>query len=75
MILLIFQLLGNNVLSREKQEKLISVQIFEKLKKYKIRYEGYHDTTCLIELDEEPIMPINQEALFRTLAISKIFLN
>jgi glutamyl-tRNA(Gln) amidotransferase subunit E len=44
---------------------------FEKLKKYKIRYEGYHDTTCLIELDEEPIMPINQEALFRTLAISK----
>lgn len=26
-------------------------------------YQGYHDTTCLVELDEEPPCPINQEAL------------
>ncbi len=26
-------------------------------------YEGYNDTTCLVELDEEPIHPINKDAL------------
>lgn len=47
---------------------------FEKLKKQKLVYEGYHDTTCLVELDEEPILPINSEALFRSIAIaSKLF--
>jgi len=47
---------------------------FEKLKKQRIRYEGYNDTTCLVEIDEEPILPINREALFRSSAIAtKLF--
>ncbi len=44
---------------------------FEKMKQAETIYEAYHDTTCLVELDEEPIMPINKEALFRTLAMAK----
>ncbi|MHA2092616.1 MAG: Glu-tRNA(Gln) amidotransferase subunit GatE, partial [Candidatus Kariarchaeaceae archaeon] len=44
---------------------------FERMKQATTVYEAYHDTTCLIELDEEPIHPINQEALFRSLAIAK----
>lgn len=48
----------------------ISAQ-FEKLKQAETIYEGFEDTNCLIELDEEPIFPINEEALYRSLAISK----
>ncbi len=44
---------------------------FERMKQATTIYEGYQDTTCLIELDEEPIFPINKEALFRALAMSK----
>ncbi len=33
-------------------------------------YEGYHDSTCLIELDEEPPHEINPEALHTTLQFS-----
>ena len=36
---------------------------FEMEKKLEFHYEGYNNTTCLIELDEEPIHEINQEAL------------
>ncbi|MEM4263703.1 MAG: Glu-tRNA(Gln) amidotransferase subunit GatE [Candidatus Woesearchaeota archaeon] len=35
-------------------------------------YEGYHDTTCLVELDESPPNPINKEALATALQVSKI---
>lgn len=35
-------------------------------------YEGYYDTTCLVELDEEPPPEINKEALYTTLQLSKI---
>jgi len=45
--------------------------MFEKLKQSDTIYEGYEDTTCLIELDEEPIFPINPEALYRTLTIAR----
>jgi glutamyl-tRNA(Gln) amidotransferase subunit E len=48
---------------------------FEKNKQSTTIYEAFHDTTCLIELDEEPILPINEEALFRTLAMSKKLFN
>ncbi len=48
----------------------ISAQ-FEKLKQAETIYEGFEDTNCLIELDEEPILPINEEALYRSLAIAK----
>lgn len=35
-------------------------------------YEAYKDTICLVELDEEPIQPINQEALEIALQICKM---
>ena len=35
-------------------------------------YEGYHDTTCLVELDEEPPHEINPEALYTALQFSTI---
>ncbi len=48
---------------------------FEKTKKQKLFYQGYYDTTCLVELDEEPIFPINPNALFRSIAIAKKLFN
>lgn len=36
-------------------------------------YEGYNDTTCLIELDEEPPKMINSEALKEALKIALLF--
>src|SRR3989344_1183376 len=36
-------------------------------------YEGYNDTTSLIELDEEPPQPVDKEALRTTLEISMVF--
>ncbi len=41
--------------------------LHEQLKGRQFRYEAYHDTTCLVELDEEPPHPISQEALRITL--------
>jgi len=35
-------------------------------------YEGYQDSTCLVELDETPPFPINPEALHAALQIAKI---
>ena len=35
-------------------------------------YEGYNDTTCLVELDEEPPHLMNQEALTISLQIAKL---
>src|SRR3989338_9259800 len=35
-------------------------------------YEGYNDTTCLVELDEEPPHNMNLEALSIVLQISKL---
>ncbi|RMG21779.1 MAG: Glu-tRNA(Gln) amidotransferase GatDE subunit E [Methanobacteriota archaeon] len=48
---------------------------FEKKKSQKIFYQGNFDTTCLVELDEEPIFPINPVALFRSIAIAKNLFN
>ncbi|MFH1063839.1 MAG: Glu-tRNA(Gln) amidotransferase subunit GatE [Candidatus Woesearchaeota archaeon] len=35
-------------------------------------YEAYSDTTCLVELDEEPPHPMNEEALRTVLQVSKM---
>ena len=35
-------------------------------------YEGYHDSTCLVEVDEEPPHPVNQDALYTSLQFSKM---
>jgi glutamyl-tRNA(Gln) amidotransferase subunit E len=39
----------------------------EQLKNKTFLYEGFHDTTCLIELDEAPPKPINDAALHAAL--------
>ena len=43
---------------------------FEAAKEKDFIYEGYNDTTCLIEIDEEPCHLINQEALNIALQVS-----
>ncbi len=35
-------------------------------------YQGYEDTTCLVELDEEPPRPLNKEALTASLQTAKL---
>ena len=35
-------------------------------------YQGYHDTTCLVETDSEPPHAINEEALYTTLQFCKM---
>lgn len=44
----------------------------EQLKGREYVYEGYSDTTCLVELDEEPPHPINQEALKIAVMVGKM---
>ncbi|MBI2047491.1 Glu-tRNA(Gln) amidotransferase subunit GatE [Candidatus Pacearchaeota archaeon] len=43
---------------------------FEAAKEKEFVYEGYNDTTCLVEIDEEPCHLINQEALHIALQVS-----
>lgn len=38
----------------------------------KFFYEGYYDTTCLVEIDEEPITSMNKDALYVALQVSKV---
>ncbi len=35
-------------------------------------YQGYHDTTCLVETDSEPPHELNQDALYTTLQFCKM---
>ncbi|MBD3262802.1 Glu-tRNA(Gln) amidotransferase subunit GatE [Candidatus Woesearchaeota archaeon] len=46
--------------------------IFEGKKRKFYKYEAYNDTTCLVELDEEPPHKINQEALEAALLVAKM---
>jgi len=46
--------------------------IFEKKKRKFYWYEGYYDTTCLVEIDEEPPHEINQDALEIALLVGKM---
>ncbi len=41
-----------------------------KAKQY--HYQGYTDTTCLVELDEEPVSDLNQQALHVALQVAKM---
>jgi glutamyl-tRNA(Gln) amidotransferase subunit E len=43
-----------------------------KKKKFNL-YQGYEDSTCLVELDEEPPNSVNNEALQASLAAAKMF--
>ena len=44
----------------------------EEQRKNNFIYQGYNDTTCLIELDEEPPKKLNKEALKISLQIAKL---
>ncbi len=43
----------------------------EQLKGKEFVYQGYKDTTCLVETDSEPPHELNQEALYTTLQLCK----
>src|SRR3989338_8359189 len=44
----------------------------EQLKGKEFIYQGYQDTTCLVETDSEPPHELNQEALYTTLQLCKM---
>ncbi|MEM1888115.1 MAG: Glu-tRNA(Gln) amidotransferase subunit GatE [Pyrobaculum sp.] len=46
---------------------------WEVRKKRRYVYEGYRDSTCLVELDEEPPHLPDEEALVTAVAVAKIF--
>ena len=46
--------------------------VFEMLKEKNGIYEIFYESSCLIELDEEPILEINKDALRTVLTISKL---
>jgi glutamyl-tRNA(Gln) amidotransferase subunit E len=46
---------------------------WEVRKRKKYVYEGYRDTTCLVELDEEPPHVPDEEALVTAVAVAKMF--
>ncbi|MFN3804555.1 MAG: Glu-tRNA(Gln) amidotransferase subunit GatE [Pyrobaculum sp.] len=47
--------------------------VWEVRKKRRYVYEGYRDTTCLVELDEEPPHYPDEEALATAVAVARIF--
>jgi len=46
--------------------------VFEMLKEKNGIYEIFYESSCLIELDEEPILEINKDALRTVLTVSKL---
>src|SRR3989344_2070291 len=52
--------------------KIDPAALFERKKRKYYIYEGYKDTTCLIETDEEPPHLINQDALATVLLVAKM---
>ncbi len=52
--------------------KIDAAALAETKKQKYYEYEGYNDTTCLVELDEEPPGEVNQEALSAILQIAKL---
>ena len=52
--------------------KIDASALYEMSKQKYFVYEGYDDTTSLVELDEEPPQPINQDALFAALQVCKM---
>tara|TARA_Y100000310_G_scaffold345531_1_gene466127 strand:- start:45623 stop:47437 length:1815 start_codon:yes stop_codon:yes gene_type:complete len=44
----------------------------EQIRDKTFHYQGYHDTNCLVEVDEEPPHEINSENLHTTLQFSKL---
>ena len=53
--------------------KVDAAALAEQQKKKHFLYEGYDDTTCLVEIDEEPPHDPNADALRSCLQIAKLF--
>ena len=53
--------------------KIDAAALAETKKQKYFVYEAYDDTTCLVELDEEPPGPVNQEAFTASLQVAKLF--
>ena len=53
--------------------KVDAAALAETKKKKFYEYEGYNDTTCLVELDEEPPGKVNKDAFYSCLQIAKLF--
>lgn len=45
---------------------------YETKKSKLFEYQGYYDTTCLVEMDEEPPQPVNKESLHIALIMAKL---
>lgn len=52
--------------------KVDQAAAYELEKSKEFEYEAYHDTTCLVEMDEEPPHPVNEEALEAALIAAKL---
>lgn len=52
--------------------KVDAAALYEQSKSKYFIYQGYYDTTCLVETDDEPPHAINNSALYSALQISKI---
>jgi Glu-tRNA(Gln) amidotransferase subunit E-like FAD-binding protein len=53
--------------------KIDIAALYEQKKRLTYTYELYNNTTCLLELDEEPPHLVNDEALVTALTVSKMF--
>ncbi|RLE41879.1 Glu-tRNA(Gln) amidotransferase GatDE subunit E [Candidatus Woesearchaeota archaeon] len=58
--------------SRSEMGELDKAALHEVLREKEFHYYGYYDTTCLVELDEEPPHDINKEALNIALNVAKL---
>ncbi len=45
---------------------------FEEKKQKEFLYQGYHDATCLVEMDEEPPAPVNKDAVRTAVIVAKL---
>ncbi|HJX05976.1 MAG TPA: Glu-tRNA(Gln) amidotransferase subunit GatE [Candidatus Nanoarchaeia archaeon] len=58
--------------SAGEEGKVDQAALHEQKKQKHFIYQGYHDITCNVELDEEPPHPVNQEALKAAFQVAKM---
>jgi Glu-tRNA(Gln) amidotransferase subunit E-like FAD-binding protein len=52
--------------------KVDKAALHEQQKSKLFEYQGYNDTTCLVELDEEPPHPVNKSAIETAIVMAKL---
>ena len=58
--------------SAGEEGRMDKAALHEQKKQKYFTYQGYHDITCSVELDEEPPQPVNPEALKTALQVAKM---